>query len=340
MQRLELLDISSASNLTRLSFRGCRFLRILDICKQPELEILDLRDTVINYFSNTYWLEQLRYLYLSDIKKIRGGDHFHTSPFPYRHIYAQTRRKHHSLSDEENHLEISGGNKFPEILKGVPKEAKSLHLHDNGFIVRVSDMDIQSMVKLRYFSIERCCQFDSIIVVEEREDVQDALESLESLQVSDAAKLTTICRGKLGNGSFACLKHIYLHLCPKLVCCFHSITCLRKLESLEIKFCARLKKVFEEVGKEDQIQFPSLKRICLLQLPKLQSICSGMLPKLEELKVRGCSKLEKLPLHLNKDPNATSVKIRGEMKWWANINGGGGIKQPHIMFKPWRSFSK
>ncbi|XXG48889.1 hypothetical protein AAC387_Pa02g3213 [Persea americana] len=102
----------------------------------------------------------------------------------------------------------------------------------------------------------------------------------------------------------------------------------------------RLKVVFEEDGKEEFIAFPLLKTICLLQLPKLQSICSGSLPKLEQLKVKGCSKLEKIPLQVNKNPDAIPLEIRGDKEWWSNINfkGGEGVKQPHIIFKPWRSF--
>ncbi|XXG59508.1 hypothetical protein AAC387_Pa04g1579 [Persea americana] len=160
-------------------------------------------------------------------------------------------------------------------------------------------------------------------------------EELRKEEVSDAAKLTIVCGGKLGSGSFASLKHIHLHLCPKLVYCFSSIICLGQLESLEIKFYARLKKVLEEDNEEDQIVFPSLKRICLWKLPKLQSICYGNLPNLEELKVGGCSKLKKLPLQVNRNSSAAPLKIRGEEKWWNNTNGDGGIKQqPHISFKP------
>lgn len=317
--------------MTRLSFRGCWSLQSLEIGSQPNLEVLDLSDTMIKQFpSEMSTMEQLRCLYLSDIK-IRGGP-VHTSRFTYKHVYAQI--KHVSMSSQ-NHLEISGGNNFPYGIGGALSAKESLHLHDNGFISRVSNMNIEKMNRLRFCLIERCCELESI-VVGQSENV-DALNSLESIQVFDLAKLKTICSGKLGRGSFQRLKHIHLHLCPNLVSCFSSITCLVQLESLEIEFCARLKVVFEG-GEKDQIVFPSLKRICLCGLPKLQSICLGSLPKLEELKVKGCSKLEKLPLCINENPNATPLKITGEKKWWANIKGGEEIKQSRIIFKSWHSY--
>lgn len=85
--------------------------------------------------------------------------------------------------------------------------------------------------------------------------------------------------------------------------------------------------VFED-GGDDRIVFPSLKSICLVGLPKLQSICSGSLPKLEKLKVSGCLMLKKLPLHVNKNPNATPLEIIGEKIWWDNIIGDGRINRP------------
>lgn len=335
MQFVQRVDISGASNLIHLSFRGCQSLQFFKIGSQPNLEVLDISGTRIKRFPDEMSsLEKLRYLYLSDIK-IRDG-RFHTIRFTYKHVYAQTKAKHYSLS-YENHLEISGGNNYPYEIGGALSTKESLHIHDNSFIERVSKMDMNKRNKLRYCWIERCYQLESIVVVRDRN--VDAFASLETLQVSDVAKLTIVCGGKLGSRSFASLKHIHLHLCPKLVYCFSSIKCMGQLESLEIKFCARLKKVLEKDNKEDQIVFPSLKRICLWKLPKLQSICCGNLPNLEELKVGGCSNLKKLPLQVNRNSSATPLKFRGEEKWWANINGDGGIKQqPHIIFKPARPF--
>ncbi|RWR73961.1 disease resistance protein RPS2 [Cinnamomum micranthum f. kanehirae] len=334
MQYVRRLHISGASNLIRLSFRGCCSLQIFEIGIQSELEVLDLSGTVIKqYPSEMSQLERLQCLYLSDIK-IRCV-RFHADRFIYRQVYAQIKQVSVCY---ENQLEISGGNNFPYNIGDVLFVKESLYLHDNGFIVRVSNMGIDNLYNLRYCLIERCCQLDGIVVGGNK--YVNALESLESLWAFELAKLTVVFSGEFGRGSFACLKNIHLHLCPKLVCCFHSSTCLQQLESLEIKFCGRLKVVFEEDGKEDLIAFPSLKTICLLQLPKLQSICSGSLPKLEQLKVKGCSKLEKIPLQVNKNPNAIPVEIRGDKKWWSNINfkGDEGVKQPHIIFKPWRSF--
>lgn len=195
-------------------------------------------------------LGKLRYVYLSDIK-IKDGQ-FHTIQFIYKHVYAQTKAKHHSLS-YENHLEISGGNNFPYEIGRALSTRESLLIHDNSFIERVSKMDMNKRNKLTYCWIERCCQLESIVVVEDKTVV--AFNSLETLQVFDAAKLTIVCGGKLGSGSFASLKHIHLHLCPKLVYCFSSIICLGQLESLEIKFCARLKKVLEKIMKRIKLYF-------------------------------------------------------------------------------------
>ena len=89
-------------------------------------------------------------------------------------------------------------------------------------------MKIEKMNKLRCCLIERCCQLDGIVVGGNK--YVNALESLESLWVFELAKLRVVFSGEFGRGSFARLKNIHLHLCPKLVCCFHSSTCLQQLE--------------------------------------------------------------------------------------------------------------
>ena len=122
MQYVRRLPISGASNLIRLSFKGCCSLQFFEIGLQRELEVLDLSGTVIKQFpSEMSELERLRCLYLSDIK-IRCG-HFRADRFIYRQVYAQINNV--SLRFE-NQLEISGGNNFPYSIGDTLSEKESL----------------------------------------------------------------------------------------------------------------------------------------------------------------------------------------------------------------------
>ncbi|RWR88084.1 disease resistance-like protein [Cinnamomum micranthum f. kanehirae] len=90
------------------------------------------------------------------------------------------------------------------------------------------------------------------------------------------------------------------------------------LEKLQIKFCYKLERLFEE-DPEGQDVFPQLKELYLLKLPKLKCICNGNLPALEKLKVHGCRLLQKLPLPIAIGNKLNTVVIGGHQEWKKNL---------------------
>ncbi|XP_058068287.1 putative disease resistance protein At4g19050 [Magnolia sinica] len=245
--------------------------------------------------------------------------------FLYRHIYS---RFEPSLSYERI-LEVCGGKNSLDGVIGVLSVTEFFHLYGNAFVKALSDLGMK-MDNLKECWIEKCHQLE-YLVVGRTADV-DAVVCLENLRVSDLAKLRTVCRGELGRGSFACLKNIYLECCPKLIYFFSSSIRLQNLKLLEIKFCCRLEKVFEEDNVAGQNAFPQLVDLRLWELRKLKSISGGHLPMLKKLKIRGCPMLEKLPFNNTNDSTA-EVEIQGELKWWESIKWEGSIKPRNIHFK-------
>ncbi|XXG51575.1 hypothetical protein AAC387_Pa03g0106 [Persea americana] len=178
----------------------------------------------------------------------------------------------------------------------------------------------------------------------------DILPFLEVIWVSDLPQLTAICKVVCDNKSFALLKHIYIEHCPKLEALFTSTMYLQSLETLEIKFCCRLQKVFEIEAVRAEVSLQNLRSLRLLHVPKLKSVCNGFLPQLEKVQVQRCPMLRKLPIQvclIDHDVNGSGyaassslpvVEIRGETKWWKNLqwdNKDDTNKRP-ARFRPWR----
>ncbi|XP_058115098.1 putative disease resistance protein At4g19050 [Magnolia sinica] len=214
---------------------------------------------------------------------------FKRNRFLYQHIYTRFEQ---SLSYERR-LEVCGGKNSLYGIRGLLSVIEFLRLYGNVFIKALSNLGMK-MDHLKECWIEKCHQLEYLFI---GGTYDDAAICLENLRVLDLAKLRKVCRGELGRGSFACLKNIYLECCPKLINFFSSSIRLQNLELLEIKFCCRLEKVFEEDGVAGQNAFPQLVDLRLWDLRKLKSICDGHLPMLKKLKIRECPLLEKLPLH-------------------------------------------
>ncbi|XP_058068275.1 probable disease resistance protein At4g27220 [Magnolia sinica] len=372
MQSLRRLNISGACNLSRLSIKGCRSLvKLVSPNKHSKLEALHLSGTKMEVLPHEIFnLTSLRCLDLLGMEHLKTVDwrkinrlpenlnwdrcglnllHEQLQDSSSRHIsvgdasvfesldessklWKSCFQKFHFLSSSyERQLEVCGGKNSLDGVRGVLSVIEFFHLYGNAFIKALSNLGME-MDNLKECWIEKCHQLE-ILFVGRMADI-DAAVCLENLRVSDLAKLRTVCRRQLGRGSFACLKNIYLECCPKLVNFFSSSIQLQNLKLLEIKFCCRLEKVFEEDRLAGQNAFPQLVDLCLWELRKLKSICGGHLPMLKKLKIRGCPLLEKLPLH-NTNASAAEVKIEGELKWWESIKWEGSVKPHNIRFKEW-----
>ena len=121
---------------------------------------------------------------------------------------------------------------------------------------RFSDLIVRSMEAVRELRLENC----------------DHLESLLSVQaLSTVGNLSSLCKGVEDVTSFSCLKHLLLDCCPKLLCLFPSALRLPNLETLHIRFCDVLERVFDSsVLGEDTL--PRLQSLQLWELPELTSV--------------------------------------------------------------------
>ncbi|XP_077245924.1 disease resistance protein At4g27190-like [Tasmannia lanceolata] len=269
-----------------------------------------------------------------DILHLRGEQFF------YNNYYTQSRR--HSFANPKSHLdrhlEIRGDGRLGDkisgskFVDGVLGHTDSLTLCNNMFVTSLSVLEnVRDMAELKECEITKCNNLENVFVG--KTAMISSLRCLEKLCLSHLARLRTVCEGTIERGSFTSLKSICIEFCPRLVKLFSSDVCLGTLETLEIRFCARLEEMFQG-GRIEGSSLQRLHTICLWELPHLTSIYNGhcQLRALKKLKVKGCPKLRKLPLRVivdDPDPIAapTKVEVEGELKWWNQLNWEGeGIK--------------
>ncbi|XXG70402.1 hypothetical protein AAC387_Pa06g3172 [Persea americana] len=264
---------------------------------------------------------------------------FERTHFIYRGIY-EAKTKYFTQSPEvirsyDRCLEIGSTNDVPYSIRGVLYHTEFLSLCGNNSIIRLSQLGVENMDSLIECRLEKCLNMQHLVTSTGKitRNVV-ALSRIEILLIFDLTNLKSLCRGTLGRGSFACLKHMCLEHCHRLSTLFSSSVCLEKLEKLEIKFCYKLESLFEE-AVEGQDVFPQLKELYLLKLPKLKCICNGNLPALEKLKAHGCQLLQKLPLPTATGNKLNTVVISGCQEWKRNlkweeqlINQGVKLKVP------------
>ncbi|KAL5700156.1 hypothetical protein ACHQM5_025639 [Ranunculus cassubicifolius] len=218
------------------------------------------------------------------------------------------------LKDEpDKFFKICGFKAFPQGIELVLPQVELLFLKKNDFLTRLSDVGAEYVNIVRECWIERCNKMEGIFYGDDISETLALGRCLENLCISNLAQLKCLFKGLMPTGSFTLLKHMYVECCPRLVIIFSSSLELSQLETLKIKFCEELEHIFEDQQVLGEQSFPRLKRLVLWNLPKLQSICGGVLPSLTDLRVKGCSKLEKLPISVS---STSQVEIRGEKVWW------------------------
>ncbi|XP_057870888.2 probable disease resistance protein At5g63020 isoform X2 [Cryptomeria japonica] len=108
---------------------------------------------------------------------------------------------------------------------------------------------------------------------------------------------------------------------------------LSNLKEMEIEECLLLKELGEEFGTKGS--FPKLRKLKLWMLPSLESLSSsveeGALPMLQTLAIFHCIKFKVLPRGL--DNLKFLEQIRGDMKWWKEINCEDEEMKNHLQAK-------
>ncbi|XP_039173793.1 putative disease resistance protein At4g19050 [Eucalyptus grandis] len=134
------------------------------------------------------------------------------------------------------------------------------------------------MVSLRVLKVGQCPYLENL------EEVLGEAENLETLHISHAARLKTICNREVKPTSFKKLKQLKIESCPQLKEVSPSSELPQNLEVLEIDSCESLETIF--VGSSAG---SSLSRVRLRCLPKLSSSGFIVLPRYD---VSSCPNLQ------------------------------------------------
>ncbi|CAL4947003.1 unnamed protein product [Urochloa decumbens] len=248
----------------------------------------------------------------------------------FQNSYFRTKHFAHSI-EPIRYLELDGTSDVPSDLDGILCHAELICLKRLSRATRFSDLNISSMEAIRELWVENCDQLKSLLSADEVQTLS-AVGNLHSLWISNMEKLSSFCKGVEDVTSFSCLKHLLLDCCPNLAYLFPSVLRLPNLETLHIRFCDVLERVFDSsVLGEDVL--PRLQLLQLWELPELTSVCGGVLPSLKNLKVRGCSKLQKIPVGVNE--NSPFVTTTGEQLWWDSLLWDDESIKRWLLFRNW-----
>jgi Leucine-rich repeat (LRR) protein len=230
-----------------------------------------------------------------DIKKQRsGGDIiWHRVDRSLRDIYLQL------LSIPKDHggfLEIVGFESFPSGIEDAIVKAEYISLIDSNFVKSLSDLAAglkavnEGVTAMKGCMVERCTEMETIFGGEETEiKMRDNLEILRATNLPKLKSVVSV--GNVEHGGFQKLTELYLDCCPALEIVFPSSQLPENLKILEIKFCDKLKTLFNpEAEKEWKLQ--KLKKLHLVELPQLTSI--GVPPAMALVKLRNCPQIRYL----------------------------------------------
>jgi disease resistance protein RPS2 len=244
--------------------------------------------------------------------------------------YFRTRHFSHSI-DPDRYLELNGIIGVPCDLDGILCHAEVISLQRLTVTAEFPDLNLTSMEAVRELWVENCNQLETLLSADEVQALS-ARGNLHRLWISNTENLLSLCKGVKDMTSFSCLKHLLLDCCPNLKCVFPAALRLPNLETLRIRFCDILERVFDSPALgEDSL--PRLQLLQLWELHELTSVCSGVLPSLKNLKVRGCAKLQRIPVGMNE--NIPLLVTNGEESWWDSlIWDDEGIKL-WVLFRKW-----
>ncbi|KAL5720787.1 hypothetical protein ACHQM5_013422 [Ranunculus cassubicifolius] len=250
--------------------------------------------------------------------------------YAFRDIYYQTYNIPLSTEEPGKFFKISGFQALPAGIEEVLSNVEFLYLKKNDFIKRLSDMGATNVKSLRDCWIESCDKMETAFCGEEKAVNVLLGRSLENLWVSKLSHLKCLFGVAVQSDSFVCLRHIYIECCPRLTTVFSSHMSLKTLDMLKIKFCDELESIVGEMGTGEEC-FPNLKKLILWKLPKLQSICGGVLPAIELVTVKGCPKLDGLPVMVNR--TGRESKMKAELLWWNNMKNKDEVVGSKLRFE-------
>ncbi|XVF37589.1 hypothetical protein REPUB_Repub20aG0022500 [Reevesia pubescens] len=284
-------EVSSLKKLTSLSF------------PLPKVEFLELL-----LQESASWKEER----LTKFKFVVGHDiKFNASRVP--------------LYVELNYALISGqclrfvnSEKIPDAIVKVLARCSAFYLDHHLDIRRLSEFGIGNSNKLKYCIISECPYLETI--VDSKKVTETVFPCLEHLSIHYSWSLACIWEGVIAKGSFAALRTLFLHSCPKLKYVFKSsmLQFISNLKELQVDDCEAIENIIsaEEVTESCCI---SLKSLRLQYLPELVHIWKGAQTNLlfEYISVYDCPQLQQICI--DSKLKQTLKEIKAEKDWWDNL---------------------
>uniref|UniRef100_A0A0A8ZY18 Disease resistance protein At4g27190-like leucine-rich repeats domain-containing protein n=1 Tax=Arundo donax TaxID=35708 RepID=A0A0A8ZY18_ARUDO len=174
----------------------------------------------------------------------------------FQNSYFMTKHLTHSI-DPERYLEINGTIGVPSDLDGILCHAVLISLRRLRMTTQFSDLNIRSMKAVRELWIGNCEELESLFMPEEVQALS-AVGSLRKLWISNLENLSSFCKGVKDVTSFSCMKHLLLDCCPNLACLFPQVLRIPSLETLHIRFCDILERVFDSCLRRGQSSYVAL----------------------------------------------------------------------------------
>ncbi|XVF29547.1 hypothetical protein REPUB_Repub15cG0130700 [Reevesia pubescens] len=215
-------------------------------------------------------------------------------------------------------LRFVNSEKIPDAILEVLARCSAFYLDHHLEIRRLSDFRIGNINKLKYCIISECPNLETI--VDNKEGTEVVFPCLEHLSVHYSWSLTCIWEGVVPKGSFAALRTLSFHACPKLTYVFKSsmLQFLSNLEELQVDDCEAIEKIFS-AEEDTESCCISLKSLTLNSLPELIHISEGVQGRLlfEYISVYDCPQLKQICV--DSELKQTLKEIRAEKDWWDEL---------------------
>ncbi|KAF8018434.1 hypothetical protein BT93_H3353 [Corymbia citriodora subsp. variegata] len=198
-------------------------------------------------------------------------------------------------------LEIHGSICISSIPEHVLEHADHISLMDDSTLSDLTDLFKKNLRSIKSCWLDRCTRISRIV---NGEDDARASGKLYSLYLCNLSSLSCICDDSVQSEVFGGLKHLYIDCCLILANIFPLSKLPKKLETLQIKFCEKMERLFNP----DMPVECNLQTLDLLGLPKLERI-GVMMVSLRVLKMRQCPKLENIEEVLGEAKNLEILHI-------------------------------
>lgn len=213
-------------------------------------------------------------------------------------------------------LRFVNGEKIPGAIIEVLSRCSAFYLDHHLDISGISKFGIGNVSKLKFCIISECPTVKAIVDNEDFTEV--VFPCLEHLNIHHLWNLEYICEGVVPEGSFAMLRTLHVHACPKLKYVFKSsmLQYISNLEELIVDDCTSIEKIiFDDITTESgHISLANFKRLTLHYLPALYNIWEGSWLLVKYINVCSCPNFKKI--NLDSELKTTLKEIKGEKEWW------------------------